>query len=121
MGEKRKLERFTLSVPARLRFRGVEGTNESLETTTRNISAKGAYFRVIESEVPIGAEVEVELVLTFGRLRDLLAAAEHVTARVGGKVLRDEPGGVAVLFNQPLRFLPDQEDAFPRDTDVRNN
>lgn len=121
MGEKRKLERFTLNVPARLRFRGPKGTDESLETTTRNISAKGAYFRLFAPEVPIGAEVEVELVLTFGRLRDLLAAADHVTARVGGIVLREEPGGVVVVFSQPFRFLPDQEDTLPRDADVRNN
>ncbi|MFP4011482.1 MAG: PilZ domain-containing protein [Spirochaetaceae bacterium] len=109
MGDKRRLERFSLTVPAQLRYRDRTGAEQRYATQTRNISAEGAYFHFGEHEVPIGAQVEVELVLTFERLKELLNAADRVTARVEGRILREEPDGVVVVFNQPFRFFPEPD------------
>lgn len=119
VGDKRKLERFTLHVPARVLFRKAEGSQEAFEATTRDISAEGAYFHASHHELPVGAQVEVELVLTFERLRELLNATDQVTARVDGKVLREEPDGVVVVFNHPFRFFPGPGGGHPLEPDLQ--
>lgn len=106
VGDKRRLERFSLRIPARLSTRSAGGTDKSLEATTRDISAEGAYLYVYEHGLAAGATVEVELELSFERLRQLVEASEQVTAKVQGTVLREEPDGVVVEFNQPFRFFP---------------
>jgi hypothetical protein len=106
VGDKRRLERFALRIPARLSVRGHRGADKSLEATTRDISAEGAYLYVCEHTLVAGATVEVEFALTFEGLRQLMEASEQVTARVQGTVLREEPDGVVVEFTQPFRFFP---------------
>jgi hypothetical protein len=106
VGDKRRLERFALRIPARLSVRGRGGTDKSLEATTRDISAEGAYLYIYKHGLVAGATVEVELALSFERLRQLMEASEQVTARVQGTVLREDPDGVVVEFNQPFRFFP---------------
>jgi len=119
VGDKRKLERFSLTVPAQLRYRDGTGTEQRYAAQTRNISAEGAYFQFAEHEVPVGAQVEVELVLTFERLKELLNAADRVTARVEGRILREESDGVVVVFNQPFRFSPGPGGRTPREPDLQ--
>lgn len=113
MENKRKLERFTLNVPALLLLHDTDGGEQKYETWTRNISAEGAYFRLMAEQIPVGAEVAVELSLTFERLTELLGATDRVTARVDGRIVRGDPDGVAVTFDQPFRFFPDGEGESP--------
>lgn len=108
VGEKRTLERFILKVPARIRFCDAAGVIHIIDAVTRDISAEGAYFRSEPAGLPVGAGVEVELVLNFEGLREVLGATDRVTANVDGSVLRQEMQGVVVVFNHPFRFSPER-------------
>lgn len=106
MGEKRKLERFALHVPARLSYRRNRGSEVTLDVHTRDISAEGAYIYLPERELAVGTTVGVELVLTFEKLKKILETDERVTVRVDGKVVREEPEGIVVAFMHSFRFAP---------------
>ena len=74
MGDRRKIERFKLRLPARLdvvgRYEDVQQATLSLETD--NVCSGGAYFTTL-SPLPQGTSVKIDLLLgaEFTQLRDL--------------------------------------------------
>ncbi|MFQ5672956.1 MAG: PilZ domain-containing protein [Nitrospinales bacterium] len=69
--ENRRAERFSLNLPARILVRKESAeTNvqdENLESHTLDVSASGALFKM-ERPLNVGAEVEIELVLSLEKL-----------------------------------------------------
>ena len=103
--ERRKLERFNLEVPARIEILSLSGQNrEVMELNTKDVSAGGAYFRT-KKALPQGTRVKVDIVLPLDRLRRLKDACKGLI-KVTGTVLRSEPSGMAVCFDEGYLITP---------------
>jgi hypothetical protein len=105
MQEKRKLERFDLRVSARVEDAGKRNGREILDLITSDICAGGAFFETDHS-LPEGTKVRVDLVLPLGGIRRLIAGYDHASIRVTGTVIRTDPGGMAVSFNNDYSIRP---------------
>jgi len=99
VNERRKLERYQLSVPTTIELAAESGRRETLRLETKDISADGAYFA---SSGPIaeGVHLKLEMVLSVERLKELVGANKKVGLRLEGTVIRKDPGGIAVLFDK---------------------
>jgi hypothetical protein len=95
--ESRKLERFSLRLPASIS--GLEPGDTIRNLMTGNISADGAFFLTSEP-LPEGIRVLVELTL---KRESGLGKASKV--HVKGRVLRSQPDGMAVLFEKRVQML----------------
>jgi hypothetical protein len=102
MIEKRKLERFELSVPARIQ--GEENRN-ILELATRDVCASGAFFHTDRS-LPEGTKVRIDLLLPLERLKSFLEGYDHAHVSLTGKVSRIEPRGMAICFDNNYSIRP---------------
>ena len=103
--EKRKLERFNLEITAKACIIADGGMEEKLDLVTRDVCSNGAYFRT-EHPLPIGTEMEINLVLPLDKLKALQANCVKAMVRVPGKVLRIESDGVGVGFDQTYDIRP---------------
>lgn len=97
--DKRDVERFRLSLQARLTMLG--GLDDrpvsSVSMRTKNISSSGAFF-VTDVPFGIGTLVDVDLSLPL--------AASKSKVQVKGKVIRRDPGGMAVRFSKQYQIKP---------------
>ena len=91
-GESRKLERFSLRLPARISV--LESDTPPLDLITENVSSGGAFFPTTKP-LPEGLAVLVELTL-----RRESGRGEAGRAKVKGRVLRSQPDGMAVRFEK---------------------
>jgi len=101
--ERRKLERFTIELPAKVEAVRTDQRDRLLNLFTKNISSGGAYFRTQEP-LPVGTEVRVDLLLPLDKLRKFLSDREKVTVNVTGTVLRAETRGMAIGFSEDYKF-----------------
>ena len=101
--ERRKLERFTIELPAKIEVVSINQKEMRLTLFTKDISSGGAYFRT-QKPLPVGTEVRVDLVLPLDKLKKFLNDREKVTVNVTGTVLRAEPRGMAVGFSEDYKF-----------------
>jgi hypothetical protein len=99
MDERRRIERFHLEVPARIKSIDNEEAERGGAFTTRDISSSGA-FLFTEEAVAEGARVTLELVLPVEKFRQLLGSQSKVSISVSGRVIRRDQQGIAVLFNK---------------------
>jgi len=93
--EKRAFERFDLSLPATVEV--VAGQEKKLlKLLTRDVCAGGAF---VHTDTPLeqGASVSIDLVLDIEALKKL--TGKHAFVKVSGRVIRTEPGGMAISFN----------------------
>ncbi len=99
MREARRLERFDLNLPAKLEILGDEKEREAktLNLLTRNISSGGAYFHT-EQPFPVGTGVKIDIILSIDELKKL--KGKRAIIKVSGKVIRQEPNGMAICFNE---------------------
>lgn len=88
---RRKLERFTMSVPAQLAPKAMP--EQTLHT--QNISAHGVFFQT-DTTYPIGTSMTLTISLDFG---DGRAGTVQSNFQVEGTVVRTEPKGMAIAFN----------------------
>ena len=105
MREKRRLERFTLEVPAKIEVMDPAKNPGMLDLLTSNICAGGAYFQTTKS-LPEGTEVKVDLILPLDKLEKLKDSQKHAYIKVAGRVLRTESTGMAVCFDQNYQIRP---------------
>jgi hypothetical protein len=103
--EKRRLERFDLKVSARIENADKKKEKEAFDLVTNNLCAGGAFFHTDQS-LPVGTKVKVNLVLPLGGLRKLSASCDQANVRVTGTVIRIQPGGMAVCFNDDYSIRP---------------
>ena len=104
--EKRKVERFSLELPGQIS--NPKGCNEEiLEVLTRDISAGGAFFYT-DRPLPLGAEVNIDLVLPLTELKKLESSKALI--KVSGTVIRCEDSGMAICFNEDYQLTPLSEE-----------
>jgi c-di-GMP-binding flagellar brake protein YcgR len=87
--ERRKMIRFPIRLPVRLKGPGDSAT---LEMETRDVSAGGAFLPT-DNPLPVGIKVALELVLL-----NHVASGPRTLLRTKARVVRSEPSGMAVEF-----------------------
>ena len=102
MNERRKLERFDLRVPAKVKVVGQDQGEEPVHLMTKNICAGGAFFHT-RDPLPRGAKVVIDLMLDRG-LRDGECIQAHI--KVSGAVLRSDAAGMAICFDKSYKIVP---------------
>ena len=101
--ERRKLERFSLTLPASVSVRGRGGPHPPLPVHTRNVSAGGAYF-TCKNPLPPRTRVDVRMNMHSRVLPG--QGDSRADIMVSGEVVRRDPGGMAVRFGRRFRFMP---------------
>ena len=93
MVERRKLERFDLRLPAKMEGLGPKkGVRHNL--LTNNICAGGAFLETT-NHLPENSRVSIDFVVPTG-----------VQIKVTGVVLRFEPTGIAIGFDNEYQMTP---------------
>ena len=105
--EKRKFERFELSVTARISIEGPEDSQggKILELISRDICAGGAFFRT-DQPLPEGTKVKIDLVLPLEHLKQIINHSDKVFIKITGTVLRSESSGMAICFDPNYKIQP---------------
>jgi len=101
---KRRLERFRLEIPANLLMMNRD-ESQSFQFLTGNICSGGA-FLYTNQKIPIGTEINVELVIPVRKLKRI--NADNVLIKVNGAVIRNEENGIAVCFDNNYKITPMQ-------------
>ena len=104
MEERRKLERFTFEVPAKIEVVVSAGEKEALYIPTSDICAGGAFFRTTKA-LHEGTKVKIALILALDRLKHLI---DHSGAnvKVNGTVVRSGSAGMAICFDEDYQIMP---------------
>ena len=103
MSEKRQLERFAFSVPARVAVSGW-GDATQLHGRTRDLSAGGAFLFLGQNALTVGSEIELEIDLTVDRNGSVLPTPQATCMRGKGTIIRREDDGMAIAFEGQLQF-----------------
>ena len=103
--EKRKMERFSLKLPAKLTWTGKDNKLESLEQITRNICAGGAFFET-QKPLLVGTDVKLNIIFPLERFKNLKLKRSHI--RISGSVIRTDQLGMAVCFDKKFHIVPNK-------------
>ena len=96
MKERRKIERFTLELPAKIEIMSPE-VKQVFNLMTANISSEGAYFHMIK---PIKKDTYVKVTIRLNiELVKSLTGYEGILKTIG-KVIRSNGRGMAIAFEQ---------------------
>jgi len=109
MKERRKLERFTLKLAAKIKM-AISGQEKRIfNLQNSNICAGGAFFSTTQP-IAEGTRVKIDLFLSIDKPKAILdklklgGQASHI--RVKGTVARSESAGMAVCFNKDYQIIP---------------
>ena len=105
MLERRKLERFDLSLPATIRVVAPdpEREKEAINLLTKNICEGGAFFDTSQT-LPQGTEVKTNLVLPLKGLKFKMIQEDRSYIWAKGVVSRSEPDGMAISFRKGYKI-----------------
>ncbi len=113
--ERRKQERFSLNIQAKLSSTGKNFSSPVVETVTANISAGGAFLET-SHHFPIASRVRMEFLVTYEDLKKLKfilsieslkkLADNKVWVNATGIVIRHESTGIAVIFERDYQLTP---------------
>ena len=106
--DNRKMERFSLALPAWLSVTDQPGDKPSVECITENICAGGAYFR-IKKPFPKGTKVRIDMILPVDKLNKFKGKKSRVN--VSGSVIRTDENGMALRFDKRYNLSPYHLDA----------
>jgi hypothetical protein len=95
--EKRKIERFSLELPAMLTWTGRDKEHESIGLMTSNICSDGA-FLITDRPLPKGNDVKMDLILPLERLHKFGGRQSHID--ISGFVIRTDQQGMAIRFKK---------------------
>ena len=95
--EKRKMDRFSMELPAWISVVDESGKTRGFEFITKNICAGGAYLQT-ERPLMVGTDIEMSLILPLDNLPNLGKRRSRI--EVSGKVVRSELQGFAVCFDK---------------------
>ena len=101
--EKRKVERFDLQLEAFVSLPGESSHTDTGNLVTRDISMNGV-FLITDKPLPVGARVNVDMILTLGGKKK--QDAQQAWIKASGKILRTDNQGMAVGFDNKSRILP---------------
>jgi hypothetical protein len=104
MKERRKLERFSFEVPARIDVIVPGESKKTLDLPTSDICAGGAFFHTPEA-LPEGTKVKVDLILSLDRLKELISH-NRINVKVNGIVVRSGSVGMAICFDEDYQIMP---------------
>jgi len=103
---KRRLERFDLEIPAKVKVTVSAEVEEVCDLLTNDISSGGAFFHTDEP-LPEGTTVEIDLILPLSKLiKTLEGSSQYTRIKVNGQVLRSESKGMAVSFHEDYQISP---------------
>ncbi|MBN2397781.1 MAG: PilZ domain-containing protein [Deltaproteobacteria bacterium] len=100
---KRKLERFSLKLPARISVDSKEKEAACLDAVTSDISAGGAFFHT-DTPLPVGTRMDVDLILPLDELKKIEGKRAKITVK--GAVIRTGEQGMAICFDKKYRISP---------------
>ena len=101
--EKRKMERFSLELPARLTWSGKDKRHESMEQLTSNICAGGAFFKT-QKPLLIGTDLKIIITLPLKKYKNIKSKISYI--RVSGSVIRMDQQGMAIRFDKKYKISP---------------
>jgi hypothetical protein len=99
----RSTERYRIQLPALVRPVREGEADNAIELVTSNVCSGGAYFHT-DTPLPLGTEVDIEIVLPLDKLKQLKGKRAHV--RVSGAVIRASGNGMAVCFQDDYVISP---------------
>ena len=102
MKERRKYERFALSLPTEVVVL-TSGEQQVYELSTSDVSAGGAFF-CVQQPVRQGTQVKLRMILASDRLKVLTGAQGLI--KVAGTVVRCNKRGIAIAFDEKHQILP---------------
>jgi len=97
------MERFSLELPARISVVSGEDEPASVEAITSDISAGGAFFHT-DKPLPIGTEMQVDLVLPLDELKKI--DGKKASIKLKGAVVRIGESGMAISFDKNYQISP---------------
>lgn len=103
MGERRRLERFDLVMPAVIELINERQDERMIHLLTTNICSGGAYFHT-NQPLPEGTQVKIDLVLPLENLVKLKKEHKKAFIKVTGKVLRTESEGMVICFDKDYQI-----------------
>jgi hypothetical protein len=103
MVEKRRLERFDLTAPARVTVEPKSGEKKHLNLTTKNISSSGAYL-YCPQHFPKGSRVKMELLISVAALKKATGDNGRAKIKVQGSIIRVDPDGIVVRFESKYKI-----------------
>lgn len=102
--ERRRLERFDIEIPAKIKVTNSFPDNEVMELVTSNICSGGAFFHT-ENSLPEGTDVKIDLVLKTEIYKEL-EKSNQVHIQVTGTVLRADTKGMSICFDEDFQLQP---------------
>ena len=105
MRDRRNIERYSLSLPAKIKVSGKTPDGDIIISRTKDISSSGAYI-VTDAALPEGTSIEVEFDLSIAKLVEMMGKTGYVRVKVEGKVARTDVNGVAVKFSKDYEIQP---------------
>ena len=99
------MERFELKIPAKVQAVTAEPVPEMQDLHTSNICSGGAFFQTTQP-LPEGTEVKIDLRLNLDKLKELKEEHHQVYIKIKGKVVRTEPHGMSVCFDDDYLIVP---------------
>jgi c-di-GMP-binding flagellar brake protein YcgR len=103
MAERRRLERFDLTEPARVIVESGAGNKEHLSLTTKDVSSGGAFLYCAQP-LSEGARVKLELLISLDALQKLVGEKGKAKIKVSGTIIRVETEGVAIRFENKYKI-----------------
>jgi hypothetical protein len=102
MKERRRFERFPLSLPARM-VTVSSGPKKVFEFKTRDISACGVFIENTLDSFIEGMRIKLNLIARSERIKELTGS--HSLIEAEGNVVRSTPLGVAIRFDKECQIL----------------
>lgn len=107
--DRRHLERFKLQLLSHISVRGPDKDLKTIKLMTQDVCSGGAFFKTPEP-LPVGTQIELDLILKIDRLKELTGKSALVN--LSGTIIRTHDQGMAISFDDDFQISPlDQEPA----------
>ena len=101
--DRRKMERFSLEIPATLTLNNGDRKQKSLELRTSNICSGGAFFK-IGKPLSVRTYVKIDIILSLNKFQN--GNRKRSLINVSGSVIRTDKKGMAICFDKKYRLSP---------------
>jgi len=105
MEEKRGMERYCLTVPAKVSVMNHNHQLRGLQAYTKDVSSRGTFLQM-DSGLELGQKVHLEIYLSINKLQEFFELDNSVRVEVSGQVVRSTHEGVGIRFDKKYSILP---------------
>lgn len=105
MEEKRGMERYCLTVPAKVSIMNPDQQLQGLQAYTKDVSSRGTFLQM-DTGLEVGQQVHLELYLSINKLQEFFELDNSVRIEVSGQVVRSTHEGVGIQFDKKYTILP---------------